>query len=290
MILVTGATGQFGTAVIESLLENGTASTQIAALVRDENKAEDLKGKGIDIRLGDYNDVPSLEKALQGIDKLLLVSGNDIEGRMQQHINVVEAAKNSGVKHIVYTSFSRKNETDSSPIAFVASSHIGTEKVIRESGIPYTFLLNTLYADMLPVFFGEQVLDNGIFLPAGEGSAAYTTRKDMADAAAKVITSEGHEGQSYLIANSEKYTLTEAAGYLSELTGKTVNYLNPDADTYNNSMKEAGVPAEYIGLFSGFSKAIEQGEFEETGSRLEQLIGRKPTTLKEYLSTVYGKN
>lgn len=290
MILVTGATGQFGTAAITSLIKRGIPANEIVALVRDETKAAELKSLGIEIRVGNYDDANSLKSAFKGIDKLLFVSGSDIGARMQQHLNVVDAAKDQKVKHIIYTSFARKNESETSPISFVASSHIGTEKAIKESGLPYTFLRNTLYADILPLFFGEHVIDNGIYLPAGEGSTAFTTREDMADAAAGVLVGNGHEGQSYLIANNEKYTLNDAANYLSEVSGKEVVNVNPDLTSYQNTMESAGVPAEYIGLFAGFSQAIEQGEFEETGNKLQELIGRKPTTLKEYFSQVYSRN
>ena len=144
MILVTGATGPLGKAVVESLLKK-TPASNITALVRDPAKSEALKEQGVDIRQGDYNNYDSLVKAFTGIDKLYFVSGNDIPNRSTQQANVVRAAKQAGVKHILYTSFQRKNETFSSPIALVAQSHLQTEKALKESGIPYTILKHTLY-------------------------------------------------------------------------------------------------------------------------------------------------
>ena len=128
MILITGATGHFGKATIDFLLAKGVSAGSIGALVRDQSKAVDLINKGISARFGDYNDHASLVAAFTGIDKVLLISRSDIENRFQQQKNVVSAAKDAGVKHLLYTSFTRKSETDSSPIAFVASRTL-TQKI-----------------------------------------------------------------------------------------------------------------------------------------------------------------
>ena len=290
MILITGASGQLGKATIDFLLKKGIPAKSISALVRDEAKASDLKAKGVAIRTGNYDDYNSLVSAFKGIDNLLLISGSDVTNRMKQHENAVKAAREAGVKHIIYTSFVRKNETDTSPIAFVGKSHIETDRLIKASSIPYTIMLNTLYADMLPIFFGEQVLETGIFLPAGEGKAAFATRDDMAEALAHVLSTTGHENKEYVIANTINYSLEDVAGIISELTGKKVNYAKPSIVLYKETMAKAGVPLEFVGMFAGFSEAISQGEFETDSSDLEKLIGRKPTTLKEFFKTIYSFN
>lgn len=287
MILITGATGHFGKATIDHLLKKGTPAHTIAALVRDEAKATELKAKGIQIRTGDYNNYASLQSAFAGIDKLLLVSSSDLHDRSKQQESAVNAAREAGVKHIIYTSFARKNETDTSPIAIIGKSHIETEKFIKASGIPYTILLNSLYTDVLPMFFGDQVLQTGIFLPAGLGKATYATRNDMAEAAANILTGQGHENKAYTIANTESYSLQDAATILQDITGKSVAYINPTVADYTNTLTQAGVPAEYIGMFAAVSEAIKQGEFETSGTDLETLLGRKPATLREYLEVVY---
>ncbi len=186
MILVTGATGNLGKSTIDYLLTKGFSSTNIVALVRDEEKAADLKAKGIALRTGDYDNYDQLVTAFRGVEKLLLVSGSDIANRTKQQANAVNAAKEAGVNHILYTSFERKNETETSPISFVAASHISTENLIKQSGMAYTIFRNNLYMDVLPWFFGENVIETGIFLPAGETQAALTLRDDMAEAAANM--------------------------------------------------------------------------------------------------------
>jgi NAD(P)H dehydrogenase (quinone) len=287
MILVTGATGPFGRATIEFLIKKGVPVTGIAALIRDASKAADLKEKGVTLRVGDYTNYASLVAAFNGVDKLLLVSGTDINTRLEQHTNVLKAAGESRVKHIVYTSFARKNETSSSPIAFVAHSHIETEKLAKASGMSYTIMRNGLYADMLPIFFGEKVLETGIFLPAGKGKAAYATRQDMAEAAANVLTGTGHENREYEITNIVNYTLDDAADMLSKITAKEISYNSPTPEGFIETLTTAGVPNEYIGLFAAFSEAIRQGEFDATHSDLPLLIGRAPTSLEDFLKTVY---
>ena len=191
MILVTGATGHFGKAAIDFLLEKGVQPGAISALVRDEAKASDIKEKGVSLRVGDYDNTESLKAAFKGVDKLLFISATDPEQRARQHANVVAAAKEAGVKHIVYTSFERKNETAASPIAFLSLTHLNTEKAIRESGMAYTILRNNLYADVLPMFLGDKVLETGVYFPAGEATAAFALRADMAEATANILTTVG---------------------------------------------------------------------------------------------------
>lgn len=284
MILITGATGHLGKATIEFLLKKIPAD-KIAALARDENKAAALKAKGIDVRIGDYSNYSLLVNAFKGIDKLFFVSGNDVAIRQKQHETVVKAAKEAGVKHIIYTSFARKNESETNPLGILATSHIETDKLIKASGIPYTIMLNGLYADVLPMFFGDKVLETGIFLPAGDGKAAYTTRLDIAEAAANLLTTEGHENKEYVIANTENYSLQDAAGILSDLSGKPVSYTSPTAEVYTDTLSKAGVPMEYIDVFASFSEAIKQGEFKTSTTDLEKLLGRKPVTLKNYFKS-----
>lgn len=284
MILITGSTGHLGKATIDFLLKKIPAD-KIAALARDEKKAADLKAKGIDVRIGDYSDYSSLVAAFKGVDKLFFVSGNDVAVRQKQHETVVKAAKEAKVKHIIYTSFARRNESGTNPLGVVATSHIETDKLIKASGIPYTIMLNSLYADVLPMFFGDKVLETGIFLPAGDGKVPYTTRLDIAEAAANLLTTEGHENKEYIIANTENYSLQDAAGILSELYGQSVSYTSPTVEVYTNTLSKAGVPVEYIGMFASFSEAIKQGEFKTSTTDLEKLLGRKPVTLKNYFKS-----
>ncbi|MCH7415056.1 SDR family oxidoreductase [Belliella sp. R4-6] len=287
MILITGATGQLGQLTIENLLRKGVNPNEITALVRDKSKAEDLKSKGLKIKEGNYGDYESLKSAFQGVEKLLLISSSDTVNRSKQHENAVSAAIESGVKQLLYTSFFSNNPTDSSPISFVSESHLHTVKLIKESGTPYTILENNLYLEMLPIFFGEKVLENGIYLPAGEGKGAFASRADMAEAIGNVLIEAGHEGKSYNFSNVENVSISDIADILSKITNKTVAYINPSKSEYESTLENAGVPSEYIGMFAGFSEAISNGEFETNKSDLEKLLKRKPLSAEVYLKKVY---
>lgn len=290
-ILVTGATGHLGKAVAESLLKKSTAN-HISVLVRDADKAADLKAKGVDVRIGDYNDYSSLLNAFKGIDKLYIVSGNDIANRVKQQDNVVNAAKEASVKHIVYTSFQRRNETDSSPIAFIAKGHLNTEEKLKTSGLTYTILAHGIYADMIPIFAGEQLLQTKtIYLPAGDGKTAYALRTDQAEAGANILLDDTgkYHNQTIELGGSEALSWGQIAAILTDLTGEQISYVAPSVEEFTQTLSKAGVPQEYIGLFAGFSQAAKEGEFDNVTTNLETILGRKPVTVYAYLQSVYQK-
>lgn len=287
-ILITGVTGHLGKSVINLLL-NKTAVSNLAVLARDASKAEDLKAKGVEIRQADYKDYHSLVAAFMGIDKLYFVSGSDdFSNRASQHANVVKAAKEAGAKHIIYTSFQRKNETETSPIALVTDAHLKTEKLLKDSGMSYTILKHNFYMDMLPMFIGDKIFETGsIYLPAGEGKASYTLRNDMAEVASIILTTEGHENKIYDITNDKTVSFTEIAAIISQVSGKTINYVSPTQAEYIQTLSGAGVPMEYVRIFSVFCEAIKQTEFDQTNNIIETLTGRKPVSITQFLQQVY---
>ncbi|HEY5371085.1 MAG TPA: SDR family oxidoreductase [Hanamia sp.] len=221
-ILITGATGHLGTAVINQLLKN-TDSNHIVALARDESKAKFLREKGVEVRLGTFEDTASLDKALQGIEKVLLISTAD-PNRFQQHKNVVDAAKKADVKFIVYTSVPLK-DLNSAVAKFLLESHFQTEDYIKASGLTYAFLRNNIYVDMVPMYVGEKVFETGIFLPAGDGKLPFALRREMGEGTANLfLQSEQHQNKTYDITNTELYSFEDIAKVLSELSGKTITY------------------------------------------------------------------
>ncbi|MFT4095255.1 MAG: SDR family oxidoreductase [Niabella sp.] len=280
MILVTGATGHLGSAVIEHLLKNTTADN-IVAFARDENKAMPLREKGIEVCFGTFEETASLDKAMQGIEKVLLISTTD-HHRLEQHKNVVDAAKKAGVEHILYTSVSIKN-ANTSAIKVLMESHFQTEDYIKESGLKYTFLRNSLYTEVIPFYVGEKVLETGILLPAGDGKVAYALRKEMGEAAANVLLQNGHQNQTYEITGSELYAYKDVAKALSELSGKNIVYTDVEATKLSEQLRQAGVPEIIVSVIIGFATDIKNGQFEIVSKDLENLLGRKPTVLKEAL-------
>jgi NAD(P)H dehydrogenase (quinone) len=292
MILITGATGQFGSKAIDHLLRKGGNSSEISALVRDVEKAKSLTEKEIELRVGDYNDHGSLVNAFHGIDKLLLVSSNDRQGfenRARQHIIVINAAKEAQVNHIVYTSFVRKPQFEDSAIAAFQDSHVQTEDALKKSGINYTILQNGIYLEMIPVFAGDKVAETGtILFPAEAGKASFVLREDLAEAAAHVLLTESHENKTYQLTNSQSITFYEIADALSISLAKEVKYNSPSVDEFETLLRKAGVPDLYIGMFTMWGSALAQGTMDVEDDTLHAFLGRKPTSMAQFINQVYG--
>jgi len=288
MILVTGATGHLGKATIEFLLRKVSAD-QISAMVRNEAKAAEFTEKGITVQIGDYTDYDSMVKAFAGTEKLFLISSSDLGGdRAAHHINAIKAAKAAGVQCIVYTSFDLK-ESDHSALALLEDAHKETAAFLKTSGLRYTLLNNTLYADVLPIFLGDKVLETGVFFPAGSGKVPFATRMDMAEASAVLLVSNEYKENIYVFASDTVYSFADIAQILSEVSGKNVPYLNPSKEVYIAQMKELGLPETALGFMAAFGEAIANNELDTNSTVLPLLLGRKPTSLKEYLQSVYGK-
>ena len=292
MILVTGATGQFGGKAIDHLLKRGIEPSQISALVRDAAKSKGLREKGIEIRTGDYANYGSLVEAFDGIDKLLLVSSNDrqaVENRTAHHLNVIKAAKEAGVKHIVYTSFVRKPGFENSAIAAFQNSHVESEAYLLNSGMNYTIMQNGIYLEMIPIFAGEKVAEKGtIVFPAQTGRASYVLREELAEAAAHILATDGHQNKLYKFTNTDSVSFSDIAGELSRTIGKEVSYQSPPVEEFESMLKSFGVPDQYIGMFTTWATALSQHTMDANDLTLERFLGRKPTTMKQFINQVYA--
>ncbi len=286
-ILVTGATGHLGTAVVNQLVKN-TNPNNIVALARDENKVKSLKEKGIEVRLGTFDDMASLDKALQGIEKIFLISTAD-PNRLLQHKNVVDAAKKADVKFIAYTSAPLKdlNSLVAKPLF---ESHFQTEDYIKKSGLAYAFLRNTIYADMVPFYVGENVFETGIYLPTGTAKLPFALRREMGEGAANLLLqSDLHQNKAYDITNTELYSFDDVAKVLSDLSGKIVTYTDADVDEFKKLLKERNEPDQTIFMFTALLTDFKNHQFEKTTNDLEELLGRRPATLKEALKELYKR-
>ncbi|MBC6989503.1 SDR family oxidoreductase [Hymenobacter sp. BT491] len=286
MLAITGATGHLGRATIEALLPK-VAANQIVALARDPQKATDLSERGVQVRVGDYDDVASLVAAFQGVEKVLLISGDDLEKRTQQHKNVIDAAKQAGVKHVIYTSVLNPSKDSH----FTASpSHVATEEYLRGSGLTYTLFRNTLYLDFVPMFLGQDAVPSGkIYSAAGDGKVTYALRNEIAEALANVLTSNGHENQTYDIAPAPAYSMQEIAATLSEVVGKPVEYVSISSADMAAGMRQHQVPEPVVTMMVGLSEAMRANEFNHPSDAFEKLLGRKSTDVKTFLASVYGK-
>ena len=286
MILVTGATGHLGMVVIQTLLKN-TSANQIAALVRDESKAAALKEKGVDIRIGSYDDVASLDKAVQGIEKALLIAGTDEENRVQQHQNVVNAAKKAGVHWIAYTSRTLKDRKTMANE--LMDGHFQTEDHIKASGLNYAIFRNVLYMDTIPQFVGgEKVFDTGIYLPAGQGRVSFALRSDLGEAIANALLKSGDDNRLYSLTGSESYSFDDVAAALTDLSGKKVDYKPADKPSFEAQMTGRGLPEPVVRRLIGFMTDIKNGQEDAVSPDLENLLGRRPASLQEGLKGLFS--
>lgn len=285
MILVTGASGNLGKAVVSNLL-NLIPAQQIAVLARDENKVAQLSAKGVKVVLGDYHNPSSLEKAFEGVSKLLLVSSSDFNGRLQQHKNAIDAAKKAGVKHILYTGVTIK-DVQQSPLKAFLEDHFLTEDYIKTTGIAYTFLRNNLYLDVIPMFAGEKAVNTGVFFASGDGKVAFASRTDLAEATAKILTTEGHENKVYHLSNTQSYSFANIATVLSELAEKEVAFTSPEPEAFATALQQFGLPEHIIGMSLGFAAGIKHNDFDLPSNELKNLLGREPKSLKTFLQEVY---
>jgi len=290
-ILVTGATGRLGSQVTAQLLKK-TAAQNISVLVRDANKATALKDQGITVITGDYSDYASLLNAFKGIDKVYMVSGNDLENRVQQHKDLIKAAVEAGVKQVFYTSFQRKTESGDSPLAVISSSHLITENELINSGLTYTILKHALYADIIPDFAGPQVLETeNLVFPGGDGKTAFATTADLAEAAAVILldNSGRYDNVAVDLSGSQAVTWAEIAAIISSASGVEIQYVSPSIDSYRGNLEKAGLPSFFVDMLAGFAWATEAGEFAEVTGELERIIGREPVSPTAYLNGVYSK-
>lgn len=283
MILVTTATGHLGSAVIDFLLQKNTSAAGIAGLARQPEKSRHINN--IDIRKGDYLDYASLENAFKGVDTLVFISSGSLPQRVQQHQNVVNAAKAAGVKHIIYTSVVKAAPN----LKFLPGiDHYHTEEAIKKSGIAYTFMRNTFYVDILPGFVGGALQTGDWYYAAGNAKANFATRSDMAEAIANVALHPGkHTNAVYEITSNNAYTFHEIAQALNKATGKTVNYIPIPVSAMKEGMKQAGLPEHDIELYTSVAESISDGELDVTDNALEQLLQRKPVDLKDYLPVLF---
>lgn len=279
-ILVTGATGNLGSQIVDNLLLKVSAEN-IVASVRDitSDKALNFKAKGIDVRIGDFDNPDTLKTAFANVDRVFIMSTfGDLESIMRQHSNAVQAAKHAGVKQIVYPSVTRADNSD----FFLASMHRAREQEIINSGISYVFLRNNWYVENELGTIQGCLSGAPWVTSAGEGNIGWVYRPDLAEAAANVLVAEGHDNKAYEL-SGDNLTQQQFVNTLSNVLGKQVPLLAVDDNKYSEILTGAGVPEAYIPMLVMIQKGIREGGLEATHSDLEFLLDRPATSVQEAL-------
>ena len=278
MIAITGATGHLGQLVINDLLKT-VPTSQLVAIVRNPAKADALQQQGVVVRQADYNDEAALTAALNGVEKLLLISSSEVGQRATQHQNVINAAAAAGVKFIAYTSLLH---ADKSPLGLHVE-HVATEKALAASGIPYALLRNGWYSENY-LASAPVALEHGVFIGAArEGKIAAATRADYAAAAARVISEDGHAGKVYELAGDNAWTLSQLS---AELSGKKVAYQNLGEADFAAALKGAGLPAALADMLADSDVGASKGGLFDDSHTLSKLIGRPTTPLAESVKAI----
>ncbi len=271
-IAITGSTGQLGRLVIEKLKARVDA-TQIIALARDLGKAQQL---GVQARQADYTNPESLAKALSGVKTLLLISATELGKRAAQHRNVIQAAKQSGVEWIVYTSLLH---ADTSPLKSLAVEHLATEADLRASGVPFTILRNGWYTENYTASIPGALAGGAFIGCAGDGKISSAARADYADAAVAILAGQGHKGQVLELPGDQAYTLAGLAAEISRQTGRTIPYKNMTEAEYAAALVGFGLPAPAAAAYAGFDTGAAQGALFDDSRGLSKLIGHPTTPL-----------
>ncbi|MCA0754813.1 SDR family oxidoreductase [Paenibacillus sp. N4] len=280
-LLVTGATGKLGTKIVDTLLK-AVPAENLAVSVRNPEKAESLRARGVDVRHGDFDRPETLDLAFAGIDRLLIISADgDNDTRIRQHTNAVAAADRAGVKFIAYTSLADAGES----AIFLAPVHRFTEKAIIETGIPYSFLRNNWYLEN-EIGSIQGVLAGAPWVTsAGSGKVGWALQQDYAEAAAAVLAGEGHENTIYEL-SGKLLTQEELAAALGTVLGKDVPVQHVDDAVYGEIMKGAGVPDFVIPILVGIQQGVREGTLEIESNDFEKLLRRPAVPVDQGLRQI----
>ena len=273
--LLTGATGELGTYALHYLKEQ-VALTDIVALARTEAKAAKLREQGVEVRIGDFGDYPSLLEAFKGIDRLLFISSQPgaTVSRVEQHTNVVKAAKETGISFVAYTSFP-KGPQSQSPLA---QDHILTERLISEANIPHTFLRNNWYLENENDTLNAAAADHPFTYSAGDGKIGWALKREYAEAAINVLT-EKVATPEVLELTGKPITYAALADALKIASGKAFEVIEMTDTDYQTALISTGVPEAVVGFILMIQNDIRNGELDVSSNDFEKTLGKPLTPL-----------
>jgi NAD(P)H dehydrogenase (quinone) len=273
--VITGATGHLGRLVIEAMLRRGVAPADLVAAGRAVERVADLEARGVRVARIDFDDPASLRAAFAGAERVLLVSGSEVGQRVRQHTNAIDAARAAGVGQLAYTSIAH---ADTSSL-ILATEHRATEEALRASGVPFTMLRNSWYVELYTGPLATTLATGVILGSAGAGRVSAATRADYAEAAAAVLTGDGHRNAVYELGNDEAFTLAELAAEISRQSGTAVSYQDLPQDEYQTTLTGFGLPPELAAVYADADRGLAGGELLVDTRDLSRLTGRPTTTL-----------
>lgn len=274
-IIVTGATGQLGRLTVEALLRRGVPASGIVATGRDITGIKDLADRGVVVRRADFADPDSLATAFAGAEKLLLISTTTVGERVGNHRRAIDAALAAGVSLVAYTSMLNADTATT----ILGPTHRETEEYLRERDVPSVLLRNGWYLENYTAQLSQILRDGVVAGATGQGRISAATRADYAEAAAVVLTTEGHAGAVYELGGDEAFTLAELAGAISAATGQPITHTDLTANDFARALTDADVPAELADVLADADAGMSRGELFTSSADLRRLIGRPTTPL-----------
>jgi NAD(P)H dehydrogenase (quinone) len=290
--VITGASGAFGKMVTERLLQKMPAS-ELILVTRKPDTLAHVAARGAQVRYGDFDDAQSLETAFAGADRMLLISTLDVgERRRRQHATAVEAAARVGVQHIAYTS--SVGIHPHSP-AFVIADHLYTEELLKRSGMAFTILRDSQYAEVIVNMIAPIAIATGRWTSsAGDGCMAFVSKKDCVAVAASVLTTPGHEGATYEVTGPELLSFRDAARLAAEISGRPIEYVVVSHEEKQAEFDAAGIPRRYVegaihersGPWASeemmsYERALGDGYFAICSHHVKLITGRPALSLRD---------
>lgn len=286
MIVVTGATGQLGSQIVDRLLDR-LSPDAVGVSVRDVDRAAGLAERGVRVRAADFTDPATLGHAFEGADKILIVSAAIRgPGAFVANRAAIDAARAAGASRILYTS----HQAASRDSLFAAQpTHAATEEHLAGLGVSFTALRNGFYASTLSFSIGA-ALETGRLVAPADGPVSWTAHADLAEAAAVALTEDGVlDGVTAPLTASEMLDLEAVAAILSDITGRTVERVVADDDQWRASAIERGMPAAAADFTLGLYLAAREKEFAVTDPTLEAVIGHRPTPVRTVLEAIVAQ-
>lgn len=272
-LVITGSTGTVGGKVARRLADQGVAQRLV---VRDIADAPDLPG-AVPVAASDYGNREEMKAALEGGETLFLVSFREARDRLERHKRAVDAALDAGVERVVYLSFLQASPDSTFKLG---RQHYATEEHIRQSGLGFTFLRSSFYADFVPFFTGE---DGVIRAPAGEGKVSWISRDDIADTVVAAVQTDAYEGEALENTGPEALDFHETAAILSRVTARAISYVAETEEEAWESRRPTGAPDWEIEGWVSSYLAIANGELELVADTVERLTGHAPADLESFL-------